>query len=99
MYDDYTHFSVLQIMYENYYYEQLAKIISRVKYLIDAYHRYNISRNIFLFCLGSLDSLNYHGVSLNVVFPWFPNCFLLFSLAFPYVSSGVSSVSPQHCFP
>ena len=32
MYDDFSHFSVSQIMYENYLYEQLAKIRAFVKY-------------------------------------------------------------------
>ena len=48
---------------------------------------------------------DYYGDTLDVMFPQFPNYFLLFPLVFPHVSSsvstiqlGVSTVSPQ-CFP
>ena len=86
-YDDITRFSILQIMYENYYHEQLAKISTCVKYSIDAYHKY-----ILPFGFGDLNS-NFHNNSPNVNFPRFSNSFLPFSLVFPHVSSGVSAVS------
>ena len=41
---------------------------------------------------------DYYGDSLDVMFPQFPNHFLLFPMVFPYISSGVSNVCPQ-CFP
>ena len=48
---------------------------------------------------------NCYGVSLNVMFPQFPNHFQPFPMVFPHVSpsvsmisSGFSTVSPQ-CFP
>ena len=47
MYDGFTRFSVLQIMYENYYDEQLAKISTCVKYSIDVYHIYTFCRDTF----------------------------------------------------
>ena len=43
--------------------------------------------------------------SLDVLFPQFSNYFLLFPMAFPYVSPGVSTISQGdstvslHCFP
>ena len=87
-------------MYVYYYHEQLAKIITCVIYSIDAYQRYILPRYILSFCFGNLNSRDYHGDSLNVMFPRFPNCFLPFPLVFPHVSPsvfifsiGVSSVS------
>ena len=79
-YDDFTRFSILQIMYENYYHKQLAKISTSVKYSIDAYDRYIYSRYILPFCFGNLSSRDYHGDSLNVTFPRFPYCFPPFPL-------------------
>ena len=38
MYDDFACFSALQIMNENYYHDQLVKIKTWVKYLMDPYH-------------------------------------------------------------
>ena len=92
-YDDFTRFTVLQIMYKNYYHEQLAKIRTCVKYSIDAYHWYIYPRNILLFHFGNLNSRDYQGGPLNFMFPRFPNCFLPFLLVFLHVSSGVSTVS------
>ena len=40
MFDDFTLVSILVIMYEHYYHEQLAKISTCVKYLTDGYDRY-----------------------------------------------------------
>ena len=80
-YDDFTRFSILQIMYENYYHAQLAKISTCVKYSGDAYDRYILS-----FCFGNLNSRDYHGDSLNGMFPRFPT-----------VSPGVSACFAQ-CF-
>ena len=90
-----TRFSVLQIMYENYNHEQLAKISTCVKYSIDANDRYILPRCILPFCFGNLNSRDYHGYSLNVMFPCFANvsyrfpwCFLMFPpvfLQFPSV--------------
>ena len=97
-YDDFTRFSILQIMYENYYHKQLAKISTSVKYSIDAYDRYIYSRYILPFCFGNLSSRDYHGDSLNVTFPRFPYCFPPFPLVFPHFSHVVSTVFP-HCFP
>ena len=91
-------------MYENYYHEQLAKISTCVKNSIDAYDRYILPRYTLSFCFRNLNSRDYHGDYLNVMFPR-PNCFLPFHLVFPHVSLGVSTVSfavspvfPQ-CFP
>ena len=76
----------------NFYYGQLTKIIICVKYSIDTYYRYNLPRYILPFHFGNLDSCDFHGDSLNVVFPRFPYCFLPFPLVFPHISSGVSTV-------
>ena len=92
-------------MYENYYHEQLAKISTCVKYSIDAFHRYVLPRYFLLFCFGILNACDYPGDFFNVMFPRFPNCFLLFPLMFPHVSPGVSAVSfvvspvSLQCFP
>ena len=68
MYNDFTHLSVLQIMYENYYYEQLVKIITFVKYSIDAFHGFML-RYTFCRCVSrNVNSRDYHGDSLNIVF-------------------------------
>ena len=89
MYNDFTQFSIVQTMYENYYHEQLAKISTFVKYLTDAYHWY-----ILPFCFVNLNSCDYHGDSLGVLFCWFsvsyhfPWCFQMFFpvfLRFPLV--------------
>ena len=87
-------------MYENYYYEQLAKISTCAKFSSDACHRY-----ILPFCFGNFKSCDYHGDSLNFMFPRFANCFLPFPLVFPHVSPGISTVSfgvspvSTQCFP
>ena len=60
MYEDFARFSVLQIMYENYYDEQLTKIGTCVKYSIDAYHGYILPRYILPFCFVNLNSRDYH---------------------------------------
>ena len=59
--DDFIRFSILQIIYENYYDDQLVKISTCVKYSIDAYQRY-----ILPFRFGNLNSRD---DSLNVMFP------------------------------
>lgn len=74
-------------MYESYYYKQLVKIITCVKYSIDTYHRYILQRYILPLCLRNLASLDYHGDSLNPVFPG-PG------FLFPTVSPGVSAYFP-----
>ena len=75
-YDDVTRFSVLLVMCEKCYREQL-KISTCVKCWIDAYQRY-----ILPFRFRYLNSGDYHGDSLNVMFTRFPNCFLPFPLMF-----------------
>ena len=75
-------------MYEHYYHEQLAKISTCVKYLTDGYDRY-----ILPFWFWNLNSRDYHGDFLNVMFPQFPNCFLPFPLVFLHVFASVSTVS------
>ena len=87
-YDDFTRFAILQVMSENYYHEQLPQISTCTEYSIDFYHKY-----ILPFCFGNVNSRDYHGDSLNVMFHRFPNCFLPFPLVFPHVSLGVSTVS------
>ena len=79
---------ILQIIYENYYHEQLAKISPCLKYSINAYHKY-----ILPLCFRKVNSRDNHGDSLNVMFPRFPNCFLPFPLMFLHVSAGVPTVS------
>ena len=70
-------------MYENYYHEQLAKISTCVKNSIDAYDRYILPRYTLSFCFRNLNSRDYHGDYLNVMFPR-PNLF-------PTVSPGISA--------
>ena len=76
MYDDFPYLSVFQIMYENYHYEQLVKIRTFVNYpmiFIDSF-----CRNTFCCCISqNVNARNYHGDSLNVLFPRF-NFFLHF---------------------
>ena len=77
-------------MYENYYHEELVKIRTCVKYLINAY----------LWCLFPwyiltfrCENWNYHGDSLSFMFPWFP-----VSYHFPWffcMSSPVLLRSPR----
>ena len=91
-------FLFCKLCMKKFYYEQLAKIVTCVKYLINAYHRFSFPTYISLFPFGNLDSLDYHGDPLNVVFTRFPNCFIKFPLMFPHVSFGVSTV-PLGVFP
>ena len=98
--DDFIPFFILEIMYENYYHKQLAKINTFVEYSINVYHRY-----ILPFCLGNLSSCDYQGDSVNDMFARFPNYFLPFPLVVPHVCPGISTVSfvispvSWHCFP
>ena len=64
-----------------------------------------LPRYILPFCFRNLNSRNFLGDSLNVIFPQFSHCFLSFPLVFPHasrvvsmVSFGVSPISPQ-CLP
>ena len=75
MSDDFIRFSILQIIYENCYDNQLVKISTCVKYSIHAYQRY-----ILPFRSGNLNSRDDF---LNVMFPQFPNCFLPFPPVYP----------------
>ena len=104
-YDDFTRFSILKniFMYENYYHDQLAKIVWNIPLMliVDVFCRDTFSRFFF----GNINSRDYDDDSLNVMFSRFLNCFLPVSLVFPHVSPGVSTVSfgvsavsPQ-CFP
>ena len=83
-YDEFTRFSVLKIVFENYYQEQLAKLSfdSYVKYLTDACHRHILSRFSLPSPLRNLNSDDYHGDSVNVMFPRFPDRFLAFPSLF-----------------
>ena len=67
-----------------------------MKYSIDAYHGHILPRYILSFCFGNLNSRDYHGVSLNVMFP---NSFLPFPLVFPHDFLGVFTVSFGYGFP
>ena len=77
-------------MYEKYYDEQLAEIITCVKYSIDAYNKYILSKYILPFRFRNLISGDYHGYSLSVMFSCFHKCFVPFPLVFPTVSPSVS---------
>ena len=83
-------------MYENYYYEQLAKISTCVKYSIDAYHKYILPRYILLFYFGNVNSRDFIKLIPSMLcFPGFltvsyrfPSCFRMFLpvfLRFPSV--------------
>lgn len=50
-------------------------------------------QDTFCCCVLENNSLDYHDDSLNVVFPWFRNCFLPFPLFFSQVSPGVYTLS------
>ena len=69
--DGFTRFSVLRIIHENCYDEQSAKLITGVKYSIDAYHGSILVRYILPIRFGNFNSRDYHGGSLNVMFPGF----------------------------
>ena len=106
MYDDLRRFSILQIMYEYYYHEHLAKISLSVKYLIDAYDRYILPRYV-LPCSGTLIPAIIMVIPSMLCFPGFltvsyrfPRCFQMFLPVFLRFTSvfllfphGVSPVS------
>ena len=83
-------------MYKSYYYYgQLAKIITCVKCLIDAYRRYNLLRYALPFPFGNLNSHDYQSDSLNVRFFWFPTVFPGASECVSMAYLGFFPVSPQ----
>ena len=84
MYNDCTLFPVLQIMYENYYYEQLVKIVTCLKYLIDTKYQDTFYR--FL-----------SGTWISVIIMVIPLMFCFARYLFPTVSSDVSA-SFLRCF-
>ena len=102
-YDDFTRIVILQIVYENYYYEQLAKISTWVKYSIVAYHKYILPRYILLFYFGNVNSRDFIKLipsmlcfpgflTVSYRFPWCFRMFLPVFLRFPSVF--LLSVSP-----
>ena len=58
-YNDFTSFSVLQIMYENYYYEQLAKASSCVKHSVDAQLPFQLFLLVIKFYKSALYIIKY----------------------------------------
>ena len=106
MYDDFTCFSVLQIMYENY---SLRKKCPYSELLWSTFFRiwteYGEIRSISPYSVQIRENADqnnseyghfprdYHDDSLNVTFPRFANCFLTFPLVFPHVFFSVSTVS------
>ena len=82
---DFIRFAILQIIYENYYHEQLAKISTCVKYSTSAFHRYINLKYISPSCSGNVNFRDYHGGSLNFMFSilCFPG-FLTISHSFPW---------------
>ena len=104
MYNEFTRFSVLQIMYERYYYQELTKIRTFVKYSIGAFHGFILPKyNLPL----SIEKHKFPWLSwlfLQCCFPGFLTasnhlvwCFLMFSLVFlqfPWVFLQFLSVLP-----
>ena len=82
--------------YYYYYYGQLAKIITCLKCLIDAYCRYNLPRYALLFPFGNLNSHDYHSDSLVFLVSYrFPTVFPGVSECVSMAYLGFFPVSPQ----
>lgn len=79
---------IFQIMHENYYHEELAKISTCVKCSIDAYHRYIFPRYTVLFRELKFTWLSW----------WYPQCYVSpVSYLIPSVFTGDSACFPR-CF-
>ena len=71
-----------------------------MKYPVNAFRRCILPKYILPFFFRNLNFRDYDGDSLNVMFPWFSNCFLPFPQVFPHVSTVSFGVSPifRQCF-